>query len=595
MADSPTKLGEGVVEVEILSDGSVIPETMQVRSLTVHRAFNKIPVAVIVIEDGDMPKQSFDHSDKDTFAPGAKITIRGSYKQNKQQIFVGVVVKHGIKISSENDTRLVIECKSEVLKLALSPHNVNYQNQKDSDIIVNLLGATSLRAKVDTTSTSYSELVQYNCTDWDFVMMRAEANAFLVNVQDDSIVVGKPVTSLSPVLTVEYGADLYDFSADIDAQSQVASVSSVAWDVKKQSVATGAGTFNSLSEQGNLDQKTLATAIGASAYRLQSDTILEPSALSDWASGQMLRSGLARVRGKMTIQGSATATVGSIIELKGVGERFSGKVYVSSIVHRIANGNWLTEVEFGLRAEMFSQAYSVKAPAASGLCAPAEGLHIGIVKRTDEDSSGEFRVQVSLPVLQAENDEIWARMAGFYSSSGVGAYFMPEIGDEVIVGYFNNDPSSPVVLGSMYSSKHSPPYKPDAENTKKAILSKQKILIEFDDDKKSLTLATPANNRIILDEESKSITLTDQNNNKVVLDDAGISLSGSKDISISAAGKVIIKAGSSLEMTASTDFKATGMNATVSASQALKTSGQVSAEISASGNTVVKGAMVMIN
>ena len=62
-----------------------------------------------------------------------------------------------------------------------------------------------------------------------------------------------------------------------------------------------------------------------------------------------------------------------------------------------------------------------------------------------------------------------------------------------------------------------------------------------------------------------------------------------------AAGKVIIKAGSSLEMTASTDFKATGMNTTVSASQALKTSGQVSAEISASGNTVVKGAMVMIN
>ena len=93
MADSPTILGEGVVEIEVLSEGSAIAATMNVRSATVRRSFNKIPIAILIIEDGDMAKQTFEHADSSTFKPGAKITISGSYKQVKQKIFTGIVIK----------------------------------------------------------------------------------------------------------------------------------------------------------------------------------------------------------------------------------------------------------------------------------------------------------------------------------------------------------------------------------------------------------------------------------------------------------------------------------------------------------------------
>lgn len=595
MADSPTKLGEGVVEITVLSEGKSIPETMQVRSVSVRKAFNKIPVAIVHIQDGDMAQQSFENSDKSTFEPGKKIIIKGSYKQAKQQIFAGIVVKHGIKISAENESYMVVECKSEAIKLTVGRKNVNYQKKKDSDIITQLIGETSLSADVTATSTSHDELVQYNCTNWDFIMLRAQANAYLVNIKDEKISVGKADTSSSAVLSVEYGADLYDFSADIDAQAQISEVSGVAWDVDKQEILKATGKLNNLSGQGNLTQKKLADVLGVSDFTLQSDTPMESSALKDWASAQLLYSGMARVRGAMTIQGNAKAEVGSIIELKGVGKRFSGKVYTSAVVHKIANGNWLTEVEFGLSEQMFAHTYKVGAPPASGLVAPAEGLHIGVVKKIDEDPKSGFRVQLSMPVLQAETDEIWARMASFYASSGVGAYFMPEVGDEVVVGYFNNDPSNPVILGSLYSSKNSAPYTADAENTKKAIVSKQKLLIEFDDDKKVLTLTTPEKNKIVLDDDAGSITVQDKNDNKMTMDSSGIVLKSAKDITLSADGKVTLKSGSSLELKASTDFKAEGMNTTISANQALKASGQASAEISATGQTTVKGAMVMIN
>lgn len=595
MADSPTQLGEGVVEVEVLSNGSAISESMQVRSVTVRRGFNAIPVAIVVIEDGNMSQQSFDNSDASTFAPGAKIQISASYRQMKQPLFKGIVIKHGLKISMQNDSRLIIECKSPAAKLAIERHNVNFQKVKDSDVIEGIIETTSLAADVSATTTTYDELVQYNCSDWDYMLLRAEANGYLVNVQDDTISAGKPDTSASAALSVEYGVDLYDFSADLDAQPQRAGVSSVAWDAGNQKAINGTGSQSSLTGQGNLDQATLAKVLGNAQSCLQSDVVMEADALNDWASGQLLRAELARIRGTMTIQGSAKATTGAIIELKGVGQRFSGDVLTSGVTHRIANGNWLTEVNFGLSEETHAERFAVKAPAAAGLTAPAEGLHIGVVLKTDEDPSNGFRVQLALPVLKAEADQIWARMASFYASAGFGAYFMPEVGDEVVVGYFNNDPSHPVILGSLYSTKNAAPFVPDADNTKKAIVSKQKLTIEFDDEKKSLTFTTPGNNSIVLDDDGKSITLEDQNSNKITLDDSGITLDSPKDIVINAGGKLTADAASSLELTAKTDLKAKGMNATVSADQSLKASGQASAEISASGNTSVKGAMVMIN
>ncbi|WP_459613983.1 phage baseplate assembly protein V [Dickeya oryzae] len=66
-------------------------------------------------------------------------------------------------------------------------------------------------------------------------------------------------------------------------------------------------------------------------------------------------------------------------------------------------------------------------------------------------------------MTQAENDGLWARLASYYASSGIGAQFMPEVGDEVILGYFNNNPSDPVILGSLYSSKNPPPVTPEAK------------------------------------------------------------------------------------------------------------------------------------
>ncbi len=76
------------------------------------------------------------------------------------------------------------------------------------------------------------------------------------------------------------------------------------------------------------------------------------------------------------------------------------------------------------------------------------GLINGTVKKMYDDPLGQFRVLVDVPMFNNYGEGIWARLANFYSTSGAGAFFMPEVGDEVVVGFLNEDPCSPVILES---------------------------------------------------------------------------------------------------------------------------------------------------
>ena len=216
-----------------------------------------------------------------------------------------------------------------------------------------------------------------------------------------------------------------------------------------------------------------------------------------------------------------------------------------------------------------------------------QGLQIGVVKKLHEDPENNYRVQVSVPLLQAETEGVWARLAKFYASDGIGAFFIPEIGDEVVLGYLNSDPAHPVILGSLYSGKRKPPYQPEEQNNTKAILTRSKLRVEFDEEKKVITIITPAQNRVVLNDDEKSILVQDQNDNKVELKPAGILLSSPKDIEIKADGNI--------SLTAVGDVSVEGMNVSSKANVAFSAEGSASAELSSSGQTTVKGSMVLIN
>ena len=225
MADSPEMNASGVVRLTIFRNGVQLDETIPIVSVVVHKAINKLPTATIVLLDGDMPEKDFPVSNGDELKPGTEIQIRAGYDQEEAPIFHGVIVKHGLKITGDNYARLVIECRDKAVGMTIGRTNANYVEAKDSDIITKLIGNyDGLSSEVDATTTTHKELVQYYCTDWDFMLSRAEVNGLLVIVDDGKVTVQAPQTGTSPELKVTYGEDLIAFHAEIDARTQLAAV-----------------------------------------------------------------------------------------------------------------------------------------------------------------------------------------------------------------------------------------------------------------------------------------------------------------------------------------------------------------------------------
>lgn len=595
MPDSPLVNAEGVIRVTVFSGGTKLADESLLISLNVTRAINRVPTARLVFADGDMPNRKFPLSDADTLTPGTAIRITAGYGDDEQTIFEGIVVKHSIRIDGENEARLLVECRDKTVKMTVGRKNATYSKMLDSAVIGNLISAAGLTGDVTATSTEHTDLVQYYVSDWDFVVSRAEANGLLVIVTDGALSVKAPDTSGEPTLEVTYGADLIGFEAEIDARTQFSSASASTWSLSDQTEQTATATPLQLNQQGNLDAATLAGVIGLSAYQIQTGAAIESTALDTWAKALQVKAGLARIRGKMSFQGSAQAKVGALIKLVGVGARFSGDVFVGAVTHEIEVGQWITTAEFGLSPTWFTEQHDVMAPPAAGLLPGIGGLHVGKVTKLDEDPDGQQRVQVSIPVLGSAAQPVWARLLQFYASNAFGAFFVPELADEVVLGFFDNDPTHPVILGSLYSSNRAPPYTLTAENNTKAIVTRCKAKIEFDDENKVITVMTPAKNKVVLSDQDKSILLLDQNNNRAELNPSGITLDSPKDIKVKANGTITLDAVGTISITSQADVKSAGLNVVCEGQVGFTGKGSATAELSASGETVVRGAMVMIN
>jgi Rhs element Vgr protein len=594
VAQSPDQDADGVVGITVESNGAALPDSVRYYSVRVQRTIGALPSARLTVEDGDMPTGAWSVADAGSFAPGSEIVIKAGYGDKRATIFEGIVVKLGMRISGENFSRLVVDCQDKAVKMTVGRKNANYVDKTDSDIIRTLASNHGLSISVDSTSQQYGEIVQYYCTDWDFLVSRADVNGLLVIANDGKLSVKAPDVSQSAALKVAWGVDLMEFQGEVDARGQFAKVQAVAWDPKTQAIVEQTASPQALNKQGDLDSATLAAVLGVDTLTLQSATPIDAGALSTWAKAQQVRAGLARLRGRMKFQGSALAKVGGLIDISGVGARFNGSVFVGGLEHEIHDGQWITEASFGLAADWFAERPDVVAPSAAGWVPGVEGLQTGVVMKLNDDPLGEKRIQVRLPVLKNEVEGVWARLMQSYASNTFGAFYLPEVGDEVVVAYFNNDPSNPVILGGLYSSKRPPPYELTAENNIKALVTRSKTKIEINDEDKVVTIQTPANNKIVINDKEKSILLSDETKNSVKLDESGITLDSPKDIVLTAKGSISATATKSISLTAGLDLSGKGKNVTLQADIALSAKG-ASTELNGTGTTIIKGAPVMIN
>ena len=539
-----------VVTVTIISDGQTMKPEYEVISVDVSREVDRIPEAHLVLLDGDAAKRKFAISDTPFFEPGKVVEIKLRYEgEQDASVFKGPVVRHAVE-TGQSGSVLIVEAKDAAIKLTRPRRSAVHHDQTDGEVIRKLIRQANLRlGYVPSTQPRHAQLVQYHASDWDFILTRADVLGLVVVVDSGMVSLGRMAVTSPAKLRLEYGmSDIYNFEIMLDASRQPEKVVSVAWDQKNQKATQPSTANTDPLEQGNIvgdEVAKVAAKIGADTWRLAVAAPLDPKELQSWADARLARSRLSMIRGRVAIPGNTKVKPMDVVEIAGVRARFNGKALVTGVRHRVDERGWRTDVQFGLSPKWYCRRDDIGDPPAAGLLPAAQGLQVGVVDKFEQDPDKEYRARVLLPTADDKPFAVWARLASPDAGNGRGYFFRPEPGDEVVVGFFNNDPRQPIILGALFGSKNAPPKDVSQltdKNVHKAIVTKKGTTIGFiDEGEPSVYIQTPGKRKITIDDKDKAVKIEDQHGNSITLNEHGIAIKSAKDLKFEASGNVEIK------------------------------------------------------
>lgn len=566
------------LDFKVLIDGNNLADVADVIAIGVRKQFCKIPTAEVVLHYGSLLNNEYIDDQNDFIAIGNEIEIMGN--DGDLSMFKGVIVKKSVSVSNKKSL-LKLTAKNNAYKMTQNRYNHIFAEKKDSEIIEEIIKKYSFDCDIDPTSYTNETDTQYNCSDWDFINIKAERNSLLIFADDDKITVKKPKVS-SATLEINGYDSIIDFDAQLDGRTAFTDYKATSWNYnsqEKQEVEQP----NSSSDftQGSQQTKKLAEKLNNDSFNINVNSyFIDNELITEKANATIMRNNLSRIIGKVKLYGLGEVKPGDTIEFSGIGDSFNGDAFVTEVAYDFTGGAWSTSIGFGMEETSYYWSYDdVNSAPAAELSPAVNGLQVGKVVALEGDPTDEFRIKVALPCFEGDPAEVWARMASPDAGKERGYHFFPEIDDEVVIGFIDQNPNNPIVLGALFSNKLPAKQPLSDDNNVKGLYLKSGIKMEFNEEDKIVTIETPGSNKLVMNDKDGVFEIIDSNGNQIVLDNQGIN--------IKSAGKITLEA--------STDLSIKGVNLTAEASASLKASGSANAEVSSSGVLAVKGSLVQIN
>jgi phage baseplate assembly protein gpV len=173
-------------------------------------------------------------------------------------------------------------------------------------------------------------------------------------------------------------------------------------------------------------------------------------------------------------------------------------IAIEVIHHSEVNGNYSCEFK-AIPAD-------VTAPHYTDVTSFATAESQSAIVKDNNDPEGMGRIKVDFYWASWGNTSEWMRVIQPHSGSGKGFYFIPEIGEEVLVGFEGGNVDRPFIMGTQYNGQAKPEFF-DSGNMIKGWKLRFGQLFKFIE-KIGIWLSDPSGNEIHLDEEGKNINAT---------------------------------------------------------------------------------------
>lgn len=221
----------------------------------------------------------------------------------------------------------------------------SFKDMKDSDVASSVASEIGLNPQVDDSGTMNPYIFQNNQSDYEFLLDRAKRIGYEMFADDKTFIFRKPHENKSPELRLEYGIDLENLILQLSAITEGSEVEVRGWDVKNKKEITStasSGSETTIMAGKESGYKFSSDAFGASSIAVIDDVIVDSSDADNIAKARYNLMLKEFMTGEGKCSGNPAIRAGKTIEIKGIGDRFSGTYYVVSTTHSINDDGYAT-------------------------------------------------------------------------------------------------------------------------------------------------------------------------------------------------------------------------------------------------------------
>jgi uncharacterized protein involved in type VI secretion and phage assembly len=460
-------------------------------------------------------------------------------------------------------------------RLRRNTHVQTFTQVTLADIATQIASKNGLQTgTIEADGATRNDVLQHSESDWALLERLCNEADCDIDIDGDSLNLRKRQASNGSVVALSIGETLRSFRPRLSGVAQIDTVRVRTWDpTQKQAIDQQAKPKPPVSAAGS-ERDAAASALGGGDIVIVDHPAESTGLATSVAQSAADRLAATVVEATGVAVGTPELKPGGVVELGKVGKRFGGEHRIVAVTHvyRGALG-YETRFTLGAGGRSLVQEFGSR-PRINDF---AGHLAIGVVTNNSDDDAGG-RVKVKYPALDPDAESVWARIAWPAAGKTRGIVAIPEVGDEVVVGFEHGDIERPFVLGVLFNGQDTPgEFLVDTEETSVAVQMPRDINLKTDGKvttvaQKDITIES-SQGAIAIKADQTGIKLTSMQALELSSTQATTKLSGMSGTTIQDQATITINANGSLSIKSNGAVEIQGSTLQVSATGILQLSG----------------------
>jgi phage protein D len=278
--------------------------------------------------------------DDDQFKEGNAVEIDMGYRDHMKTLFKGEITGVEPQFSTDRPPTLTVRGYDRRHRLMAKRKTRTFLKMRDSEIASQIAADWSLTPDATDSRVTLDYVLQHNQSDFEFLAERARRIGYEMVVSDTTLLFRPRKNDGSPALTLTRDIELLEFSARLTTMGQVEEVAVQGWSAKNKEDVVAKSSVGDERQMGGTASGPAATrrAFAGSGGTTVEVPVSSQAEADQLAHGWFAEMALSYVEGDGLCIGDPELRPGVLVQIDGIGKRFSGAYYLMSTEHSYRTG-----------------------------------------------------------------------------------------------------------------------------------------------------------------------------------------------------------------------------------------------------------------